>query len=75
MVHEIPDLIGFELKEGLEYLKKKGLIYQLVEYKVPDQSYPSNSVRRIIRQRRLDTGEIEIVYCVDTYQLGKESNV
>ncbi|AZR72375.1 hypothetical protein BBF96_02575 [Anoxybacter fermentans] len=74
-MHEIPDLIGFELKEGLEYLKKKGLIYQLVEYKVPDQSYPSNSVRRIIRQRRLDTGEIEIVYCVDTYQLGKESNV
>ena len=61
------DLIGLELNEGLRYLKKSGLSYRLVENDFPGKDYPPGLLKRIVRQRVLPSGEIEITYSVDTY--------
>lgn len=61
------DLIGLELNEGLQYLKRNGLTYQLVENIFPGKEYPPYLLKRIVRQRLLPSGEIEITYSVDTY--------
>lgn len=61
------DLIGLELNEGLRYLKSNGLNYQLIENNFPGKDYPSHLLKRIVRQRVLPSGEIEITYSVDTY--------
>ena len=61
------DLIGLELNEGLEYLQRNDLIYQLVENAFPGKEYPSHLLKRIVRQRVLPRGVIEITYSVDTY--------
>lgn len=66
----MPDLIGYKLEEGLQQLEDKGLAYRLVENCLPGKSSPSGAVKRIVRQRWIGQDEIEIVYSVDTYQLG-----
>ena len=67
------DLIGLELNQGLEFLKRNGLTYRLVESAFPGKKYPSHLLKRIVRQRVLPKGVIEITYSVDTYWLGSES--
>ena len=69
---KMPDLIGMELEKGLGILSNNDLSYRLKEYNAPRKSYPDNLLKRIVRQRKLDSGEIEIVFCVDTYQLGED---
>lgn len=71
----MPDLIGYELEKGLDYLRESGLAYKLVETTNPRGEVPAGLPKRIIRSRRLPSGEIEIVYSVDTYQLKKERHL
>ncbi len=75
----MPDVIGMELNEGLEVLKEAGLAYRLVELKIhKKEDLIETSVscpKRIVRQLCLDSssgevGQIEILYSIDTYQLG-----
>lgn len=67
---EMPDVVGFELEAGLAELEKNDLTYRLVENSWRDQPGKDALLKRIVRQRWLDSGEVEITYSVDTYQLG-----
>ncbi|MCK4257518.1 MAG: hypothetical protein KAX49_00975 [Halanaerobiales bacterium] len=73
---KIPDLIGMSLEEGLDCLRFAGLAYRLLELKVHNQENLHDGQKRIVRQRLLDASptdvvQVEIVYSIDTYQLGK----
>ncbi len=68
----IPDLIGLELQEGLDCLKKNGLAFQLIENYFPGKEYPPELKNRIVRVRQIETGELELTYSVDTYSTGEE---
>lgn len=70
----IPDLIGFELNEGLICLKENNLPYKLITNDFPGKIYPTDSLKRIVRMRLMDSNVIEITYSVDTYRLGNESD-
>lgn len=72
---EIYNLIGYELEEGLQYLKELGKTYRAVETRGPKASYPDDAPKRIIRLRPTGPGEVEVLYSVDTYQLKKESDL
>ena len=70
----VPDLIGLELNEGLDYLKENGLTYKLLTNDFPGKTYPIGLLKRIVRIRMLDSKMIEVTYSVDTYRLGNESD-
>lgn len=71
----LPDLLGHELEEGVRCLKDAGFPVRLVENRPPKGEFPPELPKRIVRQKLLPTGDVEIVYSVDTYQLKKESDL
>lgn len=71
----MPDLIGYELEAGLQILRELGFSYSVMENSVAGKLYPADLMKRIVRQRVFSTGEVEIVYSFDTYQVKKESHL
>ena len=71
----MPDLIGYELEKGLKNLENSGLQYRLVENSVPQKTYDEELPKRIVRQKLLPSGEVEVLYSFDTYQVKKESHL
>lgn len=71
----LPDLLGYELDEGVQCLQDAGYSIRFRENRPPKGTFPSDLPKRIVRQRLLSSGEVEIVYSVDTYQLKKESDL
>lgn len=71
----LPDLLGYELEEGLQCLEDAGFTVRLRETRPPKGEFALDLPKRIIRERFLPSGEVEIVYSMDTYQMKKESDL
>lgn len=71
----MPDLIGYELETGIQILQDLGLKYSVMENSVSGKIYPTELMKRIVRQRVLSTGEVELLYSFDTYQVKKDSHL